>query len=184
MKKTIISFIMVFFIIVLFTQTALAAKKIDHTYIYTQAEINEVIRVVYAECKNQPYLGMIGVAHTVFSRYENNKGKYSMKHITRRSQYAKAGAWIFRSKKKSVITIVEKCHKAVLYAMNNRIFPSNCTMFQRANRSHWGRSKNIPRYCRIGAHTFYTVGKDKPVNGLEYVDKNGKLIRRDLECSA
>ncbi len=187
MKKIITIFILVSLIITLFTPVAQAAKKTTTlegktVYVYTQAEINEVIRVVYAESRNQPYLGMIGVAQSAFNRFENNHGKYSMSYITRNKgksrQYAKASKSILKSKNKSVIASVAKCRKAVLYAMNNRIFPKICTMFQRANRPHWGSNRNIPRYCRIGAHTFYTTGKAKPIKGPKYVDRNGKLIRR------
>jgi spore germination cell wall hydrolase CwlJ-like protein len=179
MKKTISSIIIVLLIITICMPTAFA--KVEKTpdgktkYTFTVAEINEMIRVVYAEARNQPFYGKVGVAQTITNRYKNNKGKYSIHYLTRRSQYAKAGKWILTSKRKGVIASVKECRKAVMYAINNQVFPTNCTMFQRANRKYWGHSKNKPRYCRIGAHTFYTVGKAKePPNAL-YIDTDGKL---------
>jgi spore germination cell wall hydrolase CwlJ-like protein len=182
MKKIILFCIVVLLIITLFIPIAQAKAtktpdgKIKYTY--TEAEINELTRVVYAEARNQPFYGRAAVALTAIYRYENNKGKYSMRHITRHGQYAKAGRWILTSKKKGVIASVKKCREAVMYAIDHRILPKNCTMFQRANRKHWGRNKNIPRYCRIGDHTFYTVGKAKAVPGNMYIDTSGQLVKR------
>jgi spore germination cell wall hydrolase CwlJ-like protein len=181
--KKILSFCIVFLLAITLCISVAQAKvtlmpngKLAFTY--TEAEINELIRVVYAEARNQPFLGMVGVAQTASYRYKNNLGKYSVAYITRRSQYSKAGKWILTSKRKGVIASVKKCREAVMYAIKHPVFPSNCTMFQRANRKYWGHDKNKPRYCTIGAHTFYTNGKAKPVKGDMYVDTSGKLVKR------
>ncbi len=126
---------------------------------YTQKEINTISRVVYAESLNQPFLGKAAVAQVVINRYESGKYGKSLDYITRRSQFAKTGTWILKTKNKGSKALFKKCVDAVNYAIKNRFLPANTYNFQRANRKYWGGSKKIIKYCTIGAHTFYTHGK-------------------------
>lgn len=129
---------------------------------YTEKDIKLIGRVVQAEANNQPFLGKVSVALTVINRYESGKYGKSLTHITRRSQFCKA-----RYASKASIT-------AVKYAIDNRLLPPNVFYFQRANRKTWGGRPSIKRYCTIGAHTFYTAGKAKPVVGA-YIGRDGRL---------
>jgi hypothetical protein len=175
MKKLVALLIVSVCIMALFIPIGQAYTK---TYTYTDAQVDTVTRVLMAECPNQPFYGQVAVASTAIYRYENNHGKYSMEYITRRSQYAKKGKWVTCSKNKQIRAAYEKCKKAVLWVIDHRVLPKNCTMFKRADRKTWssrGCGRRIYRYCRIGAHTFYTNGPAKPVKGPLYIGQDGKL---------
>lgn len=130
---------------------------------YGKADIKLIARVVYAEARNQPFLGKMAVALTVINRYESGEYGKSLTYITRRSQFCKS-----RRTNKT-------CIRAVKLAIANRLLPSNCYYFQRSKRAVWRSRPRIKKYCRIGNHTFYFLDKPVPVTGRWYINTKGKL---------
>jgi spore germination cell wall hydrolase CwlJ-like protein len=147
---------------------------------YTRAEKEIIARVEYAECLHQPVLGRYGVIQSVMNRLESGLYGKSLNRITRRSQYAKARSSLARKDKRGNYKDKHfaRCMRDVEYVISHRLFPKNMYYFKRANRPYWRNTKagrRIVRYCRIGAHTFYTYKSAKPVPGNVYVGKDGKL---------
>lgn len=161
MKKIVCFLGVLLFSITLFLPAAQAK-----TFKYTSADIKLIARVVYAESRNQPYLGKIAVALVVINRYESGIYGKTLAMVTRKGQFCKS------------VRTSQTCINAVKWAIKNRVLPKNTFYFQRSKSLFWGGRKRIIRYCRIGAHSFYTLGKAKSVTGDRYIDKNGKLVER------
>jgi spore germination cell wall hydrolase CwlJ-like protein len=115
---------------------------------YSEKEKKYIARVVYAESQGESMEGKIAVACVVLNRYESGRfGKTIRRVVFAKHQFAVAG------------TYNAECMEAVEAAVSDNPYPDNMFYFKRADRKYWGDDKSIKRYCRIGAHTFYTVGE-------------------------
>jgi len=116
---------------------------------YTKEEKEIIAKVVHAEARGEEFGGQVAVAVVVLKRYESGKfGKSIRKVAYAAHQFANSTKYN------------DENMRAVEYAIDHLDdYPDNMYYFQRANRKFWGKSKTIKRYCRIGAHTFYTAGE-------------------------
>ncbi len=129
----------------------------------TNAEIQLIARVVYAEARGEPFLGKVAVANVVLNRYESGRfGKTVTRVVRQRHQFCVARR------------TNQACRDAVLILIRNnlRLLPPNVYYFKRSAK----RWRNFKRYCKIARHNFFAQGKPVPDTNKPYINKNGRLV--------
>jgi hypothetical protein len=160
----ILSFLLI--ILIIMCVPMIAHAEDEEIREYTQADMELIARVVYAESRGECFEGKVAVAAVIINRV--NYYNSSVKSVVfAPNQFAVSGKYD------------DGCMDAVKFVIENDYYPLpiNCLYFKNSG----GKWRNFVKYCKIGGHYFYTNNEAEFKFSHYKFDENGSVV--NVDCS-